>query len=51
MEAKRTLRALLADVTSYREDGYGSQLWLPLTDLLLDYPIAEDVRYERQLAE
>ena len=48
MQLQKTLRPLLEGLTSYREDGYGSQLWLPLSAVILDYPIAEDTRYERE---
>ena len=45
---KKTLRALLEGFTEFREDGFGSQLWLHLDDYFLDHPIAEDTRYERE---
>lgn len=48
MASQKALRPLLEGFISYREDGYGSQLWLPLDDLILDHPIAEDMRYELQ---
>jgi hypothetical protein len=48
MQDKKTLRPLMEGLTSYREDGYGSALWLPLTDLILDYPMPEDTRYQRE---
>ena len=52
MEAKRTLRALLAGVTEFRalsmtpENHKGG--WFPLPDDFLDAPTIEDTRFERQ---
>jgi hypothetical protein len=48
MQSKKTLRPLLGGFSEFREDGLGSQLWHPLTDELLDWPIPEDMRHERQ---
>ena len=56
MEAKRTLRALLAGVTELRDAGLArapgatpDSGWFALDDAFLDDPLPEmDVRYERQ---
>jgi len=48
MQDKKTLRPLLEGFTELREDGFGSPYWLSLPDYLLDSPLSEDQRYERE---